>query len=604
MGATAMISWDRAMWEDTAAVSAALVAWGLVLVLGVAPPWGIVATGAIVGSRALRRRQTAAARRQEAAALVRCLMADPAMAPTGHPRSLARLLQAQGAPCPVSAPLYVTVDSEGSGFGTWMRRAGLTDLAVALDPRGAPHAWLARECLVLRLPTAGFAPGTVDALRRLRLQAPVQGIVVPLSAGALLRGSAEELRVQADATRRALDRLTTGLDCRPPVYVLLTQLDRVEGFEETFAQLPADIRQQVVGRTFARQGPPPDKILSQLDALIESTAAESLNLMHGAASVTARDRVYQFPQQLGRLRAPLLAWSQACFGRQHSTGPWFRGLFACAVPRGAPFFAARVWTQGILPDAWMPTARRARPPRARRVAAAAALGLVLLPEMAAWQSSAALARGQAVVGRVVVERTANDRDAMLGAVDALRDELEHWTEVDARLAAPSGHAASRRVAANLRALYLETLRDSVLQPLQSEDAQALLRLGEPTRTLSVRECERAQDRLRAQHLLSGGKVVLSPADLAWLTDFVAESWGRGIGSSEQETTRRIRRHVAAYLDALLTTPALRLSRPADLPGHWSSLDCEAVRRAAAPVAPQAGAAAVSVAAAKTSAENR
>ena len=599
------------MWIRTSFVTLLAVLWGMVLLLGVPAELGaglsvIALSGALIW-RARDRRHL----RLDAQALAGVLAPESNVTAQHPQRRFTAVLQDLKNRTDMTAPLaqlplYVAIGAGHSGLGTFLQHAGVTWLAHELPNIGGCTWSVARECAVLRPRDVLTARTALDALYRHRRNAPVNGFIVTLSLEDLLDKPHTALRSQAQQLRHEVDVLQEALHCRAPVYLVLTKCDRLTGFLETFGTLPAAARGRLLGRTIVapHANPAPVEWLSgQLDALVQNLAMESLAVMQGTSDGVARERIYQFPDQLSGLRSPLLTWSNAFFasGRGRAL-PALQGMFLVAVAQGGyaydrlngpkpmrvpmpvtpptPYFTSRVFREALLLDRDHPTALgvASQPRLARHVAWAAAALLTALPMLAYLQNGYYVTSSSDVVAATVRDLQASESHmASLATLDHLRDQLdllEAGTQRTAWLNDQSGMSQSPALEVSLRALYLRTLRDAVLQPMVGYDAQQMAqfaqRHADSTEPPPEGEFKLFFDKLRIHLLLTGAYEArehrMDVADMTWLAEVLSRRYLRAqddMVGADMATQEALQHHVLSYLAALQVEPRLRLARDVD-----------------------------------------
>ena len=240
------------------------------------------------------------------------------------------------------------------------------------------------------------------ALRRFR-PTPIHGVLVTLSLGDLLDLPEAQLKRNGTDLRAQVESLQEPLYANAPVYLIITQADRLPGFVSTFSKVTPQQRQDLWGDTFhirADEQHAQEALGSMLDTMVQQTAAQTLHHMQMSSDVEAREQIYQFPERLAALRGPLLTWSNAFFATTHRrANPRLCGAYVCsATPKepmafhaslpgqasqalGAPFFTSSLMSVGMLPGVGRPTAQGTQGGGAwaRAATLAAAILLVLLP---------------------------------------------------------------------------------------------------------------------------------------------------------------------------------------------------------------------------------
>lgn len=253
-------------------------------------------------------------------------------------------------------PWYVIIGPPGSGKTTALRQSGLhfpVDLSDDLKGVGGTRNcdWFFTEDAVL-VDTAGRYVqqqsdpevdsaewlGFLDMLKKHRGKRALNGVILTLSLKELLAGEAA-VRDHGREIRKRLAELRERLQIQLPVYLMLTKVDLVPGFEAFFGTLPTKDREQVWGATL-----PTDARIDRT-TIERETKALLANLETRLASRMAEDvpleqraEVFRFPSQVERLEAPLKLLIDTVFGEsRYEESPWLRGFYlTSATQEGSP----------------------------------------------------------------------------------------------------------------------------------------------------------------------------------------------------------------------------------------------------------------------------
>ena len=253
-------------------------------------------------------------------------------------------------------PWYVIIGPPGSGKTTALRQSGLhypVDLSDDLKGVGGTRNcdWFFTEDAVL-VDTAGRYVqqqsdpevdsaewlGFLDMLKKHRGKRALNGVILTLSLKELLAGEAA-VREHGREIRKRLAELRERLQIHLPVYLMLTKVDLVPGFEAFFGTLPTKDREQVWGATL-----PTDARIDRT-TIERETKALLANLETRLASRMAEDvpleqraEVFRFPSQVERLEAPLKLLIDTVFGEsKYEESPWLRGFYlTSATQEGSP----------------------------------------------------------------------------------------------------------------------------------------------------------------------------------------------------------------------------------------------------------------------------
>ena len=200
----------------------------------------------------------------------------------------------------------------------------------------------------------------VSWLETTRSRRPLNGVVIALDIAHLATATNSERTAYANLIRARLRELMETLSTRLPVYIALTKLDLLHGFEPFFRSYSRDEREEVLGFTFT---------LNSVDDLDHWLAefneefgvfVERINKILPAALIQcfdAEDRtaIYSFSRQMAGLHEVLHQFLVDAFGSdQFSTSALVRGVYFTSV-----------YQQGVPTNAFVDSAsRRYRVPQA------------------------------------------------------------------------------------------------------------------------------------------------------------------------------------------------------------------------------------------------
>lgn len=162
---------------------------------------------------------------------------------------------------------------------------------------------------------AGEWEALVKAIKKNRPLKSLNGVVVTIPVTDLMGKDKKELYALSSKFRTQLDMLRHELGVRFPVYVMITKMDMVSGFDEYFRSLTVEERDQIWGFTlpFGEKKKKSDAIVEIRDVLrnelssLESRLDKDMTArMLDEYDVTTRKRMYQLPQDF-RLLADSIA---------------------------------------------------------------------------------------------------------------------------------------------------------------------------------------------------------------------------------------------------------------------------------------------------------
>ncbi|MFA9460262.1 type VI secretion protein IcmF/TssM N-terminal domain-containing protein [Thiohalorhabdus sp. Cl-TMA] len=195
--------------------------------------------------------------------------------------------------------------------------------------------WLYHQAIVMDTPGEYYEkekPGPSTEWRRLlqglgryRSREPINGVVVTVSAQRLVEADLEELFEEGQQNRKRVDEAMERLGVRVPVYVLVTQSDRLEGFAEWVRTVPREERFQAMGYGCSDQSDPRQFALDAVRSIGERVKDLMMPALHqGQAS----PELVRFPSRLQELGRPLRGFLDGLFQADvYQETPLIRGLY-------------------------------------------------------------------------------------------------------------------------------------------------------------------------------------------------------------------------------------------------------------------------------------
>ncbi|MEM7047297.1 MAG: type VI secretion system membrane subunit TssM [Pseudomonadota bacterium] len=247
-------------------------------------------------------------------------------------------------------PWYLIIGPPGAGKTTMLLRSGLKfPLAEKLGNTGIRGVGGTRACewwftdRAVFIDTAGryttqddpqqkdaqVWQGFLDMLKKHRRHQPINGVILAISVIELARLGPEGRQAHIDAMRGRLLEMTSRLGTTPPVYVVFTKVDRIEGFVQFFDDLDAPARRQVWGMT-AQMGKPLSisTLGAAFDGLIERLTSRVTHRLQQEPDLKRRSALFGFPAQIASLKEPVLDMIEKIFAASRlESPPIFRGFY-------------------------------------------------------------------------------------------------------------------------------------------------------------------------------------------------------------------------------------------------------------------------------------
>lgn len=191
----------------------------------------------------------------------------------------------------------------------------------------------------------------VTWLGRNRSRRPLNGVVLMVSLVTLLNQKPSDRKALATLLRARLIELSRELGTRPPLYVVLSKFDLLEGFEPLFSRLPKSAREDIFGFTFTLDSVRSydawfEELGARYDAFLDRLNEQALDAMAQVNDRSQRESLYSLVRQLSGLRAVLMDFLADVLGSDRFATP--------SLPRGV--FFSSVFQQGVLNNAFVTSA--------------------------------------------------------------------------------------------------------------------------------------------------------------------------------------------------------------------------------------------------------
>ncbi|MFK0311109.1 type VI secretion system membrane subunit TssM [Pseudomonas sp. NPDC090233] len=290
-------------------------------------------------------------------------------------RQLARYLDhAGGRRALYQLPFYLVLGSRGAGKSSLVERSGQCFSLTHIDKAQAPGRqegesayavdWWVSDNAVIIDPPGDFITQGGDPFARTnaddpakpptgtqaklwmhllhwlalnRKQRPLNGLVLVVDLAAILHASPEDRLALANLLRSRLQELNSELGMRLPLYVVLSKLDLLTGFDQLFGKLSDEERERVFGfalsvQTNASTETWYDQAANQYDLMIKRLQQHACDGLGDAPDQGQQDLLLSLPAQLAGLRPALLSFLQETLASDRPPTPTLmRGMYLTSV---------------------------------------------------------------------------------------------------------------------------------------------------------------------------------------------------------------------------------------------------------------------------------
>ncbi|MGH9900266.1 MAG: type VI secretion system membrane subunit TssM [Pyrinomonadaceae bacterium] len=353
--------------------------------------------------------------------------------------------------------------------------------------------------------------GLVETIKQHRKVRPLDGVVVAVNTGAVLRWNDHEIEHQAKVLRARLDEAILRAGVRFPVYLVFTHADSIEGFSDFFRSFRNEERTQVWGTTFPLAQAQNAHALfdSEFDHLYGRLVRRRNVQLETTARPDEQLRIFKFPGRFRRARNRLGLFTSALFRpNPFSESPLLRGFyFTSSSGQGAvnarylsgqELFTRDFFNEVLLRDKDIVAslqAQKKHPSRLRNVLMSLAAALLFLFFVGVIVSffgnkqliANAKQKGEALTEiRKITSKNFNDPEAArkeLIAIEGMREVLSQLDEYERtspplflRFGLYSGNKLNAEHS-DLRHIYFEAVEQRFLKPSVATIAEDLRAFG-------------------------------------------------------------------------------------------------------------------------------
>ncbi len=244
-------------------------------------------------------------------------------------------------------PWYLMLGAEDSGKTTLLAQSELPAPTIDDDTlrggEGSVEWRLYNQAILMDTPGSYLGdekggrdpewPKLLELLARYREKEPLNGVVITVALETLAEGDRDQLFDLGRLHRRRVDELMRLLKLQLPVYIVVTQCDRVAGFQALCDALPKDALEQAMGQANTGGGTPEEFVKDALRRLAERVKELLLVIVNNGEP---ESDLICFPRRIEGLRAGLGAFADGLFqDNAYEESPLFRGLYLTGQDRPA-----------------------------------------------------------------------------------------------------------------------------------------------------------------------------------------------------------------------------------------------------------------------------
>src|SRR5262245_52132896 len=170
----------------------------------------------------------------------------------------------------------------------------------------------------------------IETIKKYRKARPVDGLVIVVSAARVLGSSESEIEQEAKVLRARLDEAASRAQTRFPVYLVFSNMDVIQGFDEFFGQFERPDRAQVWGATIPLEQCETAHTLFdvEFDYLYDALMQQRLLRLSEPAEPAEQLQIFDFPLLFAQARRRLGLFTSALFRpNPFSQNPMLRGFY-------------------------------------------------------------------------------------------------------------------------------------------------------------------------------------------------------------------------------------------------------------------------------------
>ncbi|MBI6911133.1 type VI secretion system membrane subunit TssM [Pseudomonas palleroniana] len=464
-------------------------------------------------------------------------------------------------------PWYLLIGERGSGKTQLLAAAGLPspfDQAGGTPTSGGVHCdwYFADEGVLIDTPgryllqpdVSVDATGWTALLRLLkwrRRARPLNGVVVTLSVERLTSDSEHDLEQHARAVHSRLQEIQQVLHVDVPIYLVLTQADRLPGFAEFFDSPLGEAADSLLGQPLepGKTGIEVAQVHLAFEQLLQRLNDQLIARLHQERNADRRGQMLGFPQQVARLGERLCLFIELAFSaHRYQRVNGLRGFYLTCANGRRNHFVQGLFSRVIFAEADLAglQAHEQQRMRRRQGLQALAAALVICGVGGLWMYSYSLNQqrlAQIAALATSVSSVPQGGDAALNLVAVLDAHLSA-TQVFPDVAGTRLVERAGLYQGELSRPFLVRAYEQALHQRLLAHVTALL---EDQVRASLGDRERLVENLRAYLMLN----LRERRDTRWLAQQVAGHWAAGFAGNAS-VQARLNQHWVRLLEQPFT----------------------------------------------------
>jgi type VI secretion system protein ImpL len=178
--------------------------------------------------------------------------------------------------------------------------------------------------------------GFLKIFAQKRAKRPINGIMLNISVDTFMEQSERELIEYAKELRDRFDELSKGFVASIPIYLVVTKSDLIPGYNEYFATITDDEKDEVLGITF---DDPNENISTKVlgpkfEDLLKRLNSSILDKLHDEWDEVARSKIFLFCDSFSNLFEKINIFTDICFAQTSYRQPlMLRGIYFTSIPK-------------------------------------------------------------------------------------------------------------------------------------------------------------------------------------------------------------------------------------------------------------------------------